>query len=399
MVKGTDETRELFILTLKQAFGDRFYAEIMFSTRYAWKVQLAFADEYDLPFVFTADAHFLRPDDYKLHAAMNKLLRGYSFPNDSLYLHSYDNMARRAIGNGFPAYRVEDGIARTIEIANRIETFEVSHPVELPAPKRAKDDLMQAIASKRKEMIVDGIWNKEYKDRLSHEVQVITKMKFWDYFWMVKKVVDYGKGQGIALGHGRGSAAGSLVVYMLGITDVDPIKYNLIFERFLNIARKGVVDIDLDWQADRRDEIIEFAHDEWGALPLITISTYSHKSLLNDLAKVFGIPASTKKKLEDENSDEFEQFMLDEPEFAQAYNILINGVRHRGKHASGFAIGKNKTVPIERMKGNSLTYGVPLASSQYDDLTPFGYTKFDLLGLTSLSALARMQEISGVEVK
>jgi DNA polymerase-3 subunit alpha len=399
-VKGESLFVEEFGVTLKHVFGDRFYAEIMFTMPDIWKKQLAFADKFELPIVFTADAHFLRPGDHKLHSSMNKLLRGYSFPNNALYLHSREDMRQRAIDNEFPIDCIEEGLDNTLAIADRIEEFEVSHPVELPAPKSAKKDLMRAINQRKLQMIDDGVWNDKYAKRLKHESNVITRMNFWDYFWMVYKVVEYGKKAGIKLGHGRGSAAGSLVVYLLGITTVDPIKHNLIFERFLNIARKGVVDIDLDWEAARRDEVIEFAHNKWGALPLITISTYSHKSLINDLVKVFKINNKDKDKyLSDETSQDFSDYRIVHPAFDYAYSILIGGVRHRGKHASGFAITRNKNLPVERMKGDNLSYGVPLASSQYDDLTPWGATKFDLLGLTSLSALARMEELTGDKVK
>jgi len=393
-VKGSPSFIAEFGLTLKKVFGNRFYAEIMFSMPDIWKKQLKFADTYELPIVFTADSHFINKGDHGLHSKVNKLLRGYTFPNKPLFLHSRTQMESRANSNKFPFHRIQEGLNNTVKIASMVEEFVIEHPVTLPAPPDAKQQLYNVIQMKKNRMIMNGVWNDEYAARLKYESNIITRMKFWDYFWMVWKVVEHGKSQNIKLGHGRGSAAGSLVVYMLGITTVDPVKYDLIFERFLNIARKGVVDIDLDWQADRRDEIIEFAHVTWKALPLITISTYSHKSLLNDLARVFKINSKQKAELSDEHSPEFALFCTSNPEFAHAYKMMIGGVRHRGKHASGFAITKNHNLPVERMKGNKLTYGVPLASSQYDDLTPWGATKFDLLGLTSLSALSRMEELT-----
>ena len=247
----------------------------------------------------------------------------------------------------------------------------------------------------------------EYIERIKYEVSIIEKLGFEDYFLIIWDLINWARNRKIAIGPGRGSAAGSLVSYMLRITDVDPMKYGLLFERFLNPNRITMPDIDIDIQDTRRDEIINYLFDKYGETNVALISTYSRlgaKSSLRDVARLMQIPvrdvnAISKLIPGDETLShsyktiaKFRAIIDSSDEYTQLFNYakLIEGLpRQISTHAAGIVISNE---PI-----NNIAPTVPglggLNQIQYsmDHLEDFGLLKIDLLGLRNLTIIQRIQ--------
>lgn len=237
---------------------------------------------------------------------------------------------------------------------------------------------------------------KNYKSRMNYELSVIHSMGYDDYFLIVWDYVRYAKKAGIMVGPGRGSAAGSLVAYCLGITNVDPLRYNLLFERFLNPERVTMPDIDMDFPDDKREEVINYVRSKYGEYRVCTISafgTFQVKSSIRDIGRAFKINPQdidiiTKLAAK---ADDFDSFLSDYRENKSIYKLLTvakkieNLPRHITTHAAGVIISDDdlrNNVPLQ--KGSTALY-----QSQLDahDLADLGLLKMDFLGITNLATI------------
>ena len=242
---------------------------------------------------------------------------------------------------------------------------------------------------------------KEYQERLAKELSVIDKMGFNDYFLIVYDYVLYAKKNNILVGPGRGSAAGSLVSYTLGITDIDPIKYNLLFERFLNVERVTMPDIDIDFDALKRQEVIDYVINKYGekkVVGIITFNTLGAKQVIRDVGRVLNINLSlidTVAKLctKDLKSSYLENKNLkkiidNSEELKKLYNISLHleGLpRHISVHAAGVVMSKydiDETIPLYK---NQL--GMYVSGYSKDYLEPLGLLKMDFLGISNLTLI------------
>jgi DNA polymerase-3 subunit alpha len=248
----------------------------------------------------------------------------------------------------------------------------------------------------------------EVKERLNYELAVIKELAFSDYFLIVADFVQFAKDNGIMVGPGRGSAAGSLVAYLLGITNVDPLQYDLLFERFLNRERVTMPDIDIDFSDVRRDEVIDYIREKYGqdhVAQIITFGTFAARSLIRELMKTMDIdprdqsyilkhiPISGSKSLVDhiKASEEFSTYIKQSEKLRILFTIAITleGLpRHISTHAAGVVIGKK-----------TLTEDVPLTTGSHDtyltqyamhELEAIGLLKIDILGLRNLTLLERI---------
>jgi len=231
--------------------------------------------------------------------------------------------------------------------------------------------------------------DKPYQERLLMELDVIDTMGYNDYFLIVYDFVKYAKTHDILVGPGRGSAAGSLVAYSLGITEVDPIQYDLLFERFLNIERRSMPDIDLDFPDTKRDQVIEYVKEKYGKNHVVTITTFgsfAEKSSIRDIARIMKLSQARTNAI----IKGMEKNVLDETDY-EAQNLLkvakkIEGLpRHTGTHAAGVIISKEDLsywVPLQMGPHNIL-------QSQFEasDLEAFGFLKIDFLGLRNLTVI------------
>lgn len=279
---------------------------------------------------------------------------------------------------------------------------------DTPGKKDAHDflaDLCRQNLGERYEAITD-----ELVDRLEYELTVIAGMQFSDYFLIVWDFVAYAKANNIFVGPGRGSAAGSLVAYVLGITDVDPIKFGLLFERFLNPERVSMPDIDIDFSDQRRDEVITYVRDKYGAehvAQIITFGTYGARSITKDLIKTLGvhdqdarfimqyIPAQAQKTAIEyvDEAEELKAYIKQSEKLRVLFTIAakLEGLpRHVSTHAAGVVISEAplvEHVPLTAGPGEMYITQYPM-----NDLEAIGLLKMDFLGLRNLSLLEKITE-------
>ncbi|MDR3590306.1 MAG: DNA polymerase III subunit alpha [Negativicutes bacterium] len=382
------------------------------------------AGELGLGLAATNDIHYIDRQDSESHDVLLCIQTGKTvddtermrFPNSEFYLKTADEMAAL-----FP--ECPEAIENTCRIAERCNVnleFGKLHLPEFPIPSGLSTD-------KYLKNLCRELMPKRYSDqdpeahgRLEYELRVIEEMGYSGYFLIVWDFVKYAREQGIAVGPGRGSAAGSIVSYLLGITNIDPIKYGLLFERFLNPERVTMPDIDIDFCYERRGEIIEYVVQRYGAdrvAQVITFGTMAAKAAIRDVGRTLNMAygdvdriaklvpnelgITLKRALE--TSTELRNLYQNEAEVKRLIDLAISveGMpRHASTHAAGVVIGKEP-----------LTHYVPLQNSaegfittQYDKdrIEEIGLLKMDLLGLRTLTvisdALALIKANRGQEI-
>ncbi len=302
-----------------------------------------------------------------------------------------------------------------IEECEVIIDFSQKHLPEYPLEEKSAAEKLKELAIKGlKRRLKQGKISEEfiegYQKRLDFELAMINKMGFNDYFLIVWDFVLYAKKQGIIVGPGRGSAAGSLVAYALGIVDVDPLEFDLFFERFLNPERITMPDIDMDFPDDKRDEVIRYVVDKYGenrVVSIVTFGTFQGKSAIRDVGRVLNVSSVildelTSKISETSNSiHEFKKAYPKEYNYYMNNSVInelltisekLNGLcRHTSTHAAGIIITKdniNKYAPTQ--------HGLmDILQSQYEasDLEELGLLKIDFLGIRNLSIVANTVEL------
>ena len=252
---------------------------------------------------------------------------------------------------------------------------------------------------------LNGNVTKEYSDRLKYELDVIKKMGFCDYFLVVWDYVKYAKFNNILVGPGRGSAAGSLVSYSIGITDVDPIKYDLLFERFLNPERVTMPDIDVDFDSIKRNEVIDYVTNKYGekkVAGIITFNTLGAKQVIRDLGRVFNISGPiiddiskgiTTKELKDSyvKDSRFYNLINSKDEYKRLFKIALKleGLpRHISVHAAGVVMSNTDIDNVIPLYKNQL--GIYTTAFSKDYLEPLGLLKMDFLGLDNLTLISNV---------
>ena len=305
-----------------------------------------------------------------------------------------------------------EGIENVVKIVDSVENYTIDKSIKLPKLDGSKKILIKAINSG---LIVRGVkGNKEYEDRARYEFDIICKKNFVDYFLMVQDMVTWAKttyGPN-AVGAGRGSAAGSVINWLLGVTEVDPLKFGLMFERFLDVDREDAVDIDVDYMPNVRNDIIGHLINKYGRDSVANICTFGiakTRVAILDVARVFGIPPqetmaiTTKfdKDLDEEMSlDElegqypelkkyFNKWLKDKGYDMRYYVEQIKGThRNISVHASGVLVSSNKlseNIALIRAR-KDITTGW-MEGGDYHELSDIGYYKFDILGLSNLNVL------------
>ena len=259
---------------------------------------------------------------------------------------------------------------------------------------------------------LDGKVNSTYKERLSYELNIINKMGFCNYFLVVYDFIKYAKKNNILVGPGRGSAAGSLVAYSIGITDIDPLKYDLLFERFLNPERHSMPDIDTDFPDNKRDEVIDYVRKKYGekrVSGIVTFGTLGVKQVIRDVSRVLNIPlykvdnlnhfipSFTKNKLNDfyKNNASFRRTIESDSSLSRMYKIAsrIEGYpRHTSSHAAGILMSK---IDLDEVIPLTVGDGMYLSSYTMEYLEDLGLLKMDFLGLKNLTIISNI--ISDIE--
>lgn len=388
----------------KSVFGSRFFAEIMFPSESDFVLEYAaraieLSVRLNIHLVLTNDVHFPFAKDAVAHQTIMKARAGYSYDSTELWLKSYvhipaDLRSRFTSDAAIKSiYSVANRLGNQVQSINFVKTLSVERESGTTS-SAASEKLAELAHDSLDAMVKRGtIYHHlpAYEDRLALELKTIFTMKQSSYFLNVARIVKRAKALGVKVGPGRGSGAGSLVLYLLKVTDVDPIRYKLSFERFLNPMRHGMPDVDIDFDSEGRPQLINALIAEMSAHPVATYSKYAHKSLVHDLSKELGISRRDEEVLVDLSPDSKEFKALASPKFQAIYNAAIGQIRHKSKHAGGIVISK-ADMPIERA-GKDLV--VAWTEGDADELSQVGITKFDLLGLSALSVLKRLEAKKG----
>ena len=428
ILNGNYEGAKREALEMEEIFGkDNFFLELqdhgLDEDQKVNRTLVKLSKETGIDLIATNDVHYINQEDSEAQDVLlaiqtGKTLaedNGMSFDTKEFYLKSEDQMRKLF------AYAPE-AIDNTQKIADRCNvtiTFGEYHLPEFKPPEGYTNyEYLVYLCEKGLYERYENV-TEELKERLNYEMDVINSMGYVEYFLIVWDFINYAKGKGIMVGPGRGSAAGSLVSYCLRITDIDPIKYNLIFERFLNPERVSMPDIDVDFCIERRGEVIDYVKEKYGednVSQIITFGTMKARAAIRDVGRVLGIsygevdkvakavPEGTKVSLE-------KAFNLN-PDFRNMYESddqskklidlarSIEGMpRHASTHAAGVVISK---LPIYEYVPLYTADGAPATQFTMTTIEELGLLKMDFLGLRNLTvirdALEMIKENTGDEI-
>jgi len=412
ILKGDINGAKSVIDWYRNVFKDRFYLELqdhgMEEEARVNEVMTRLAREMNVPLVITNDVHYLRKEDALYHDILlgvqtNKKIDDpdkMRFPTNEFYFKTREEMEG--------LFRdVPEALENTLEIADRCNlelTFGKYHIPDYPIPEG------ETVVSYFRKLVEDGFKkrygdnpSKEARERLEKELSVIEMMGFPGYFLIVWDVVHFAKTHNIMVGPGRGSAAGSMVSYCLGITDVEPLGMGLLFERFLNPERISMPDIDIDFADEKRQEVIRYVTEKYGSdkvCQIITFGTMAARAAVRDVGRVLNIPYADVDRLAKliPFGSSISEALESSPELRELYereewarNILnfakrLEGMpRHASTHAAGVVISKfplMDLVPLQRgPEGDVMT------QFEMGDLEELGLLKMDFLGLRTLTLL------------
>ena len=427
--KGNIERAKEIALWYKGVFGEDYYLELQYNglkEQVLVNQQLVqIGRELDIPIVGTNDAHYLKKEDAYNHEVLLCIQTGkkmadtdrMKFETNEFYIKSPEEMEEYF-------KNLPEALENTVKIAEKCNfDFEFGHTklpnYDVPQEYKTHEEYFRKLCN-------DGIKKRygenpgqEIINRVEYEMSVIEKMGYVDYYLIVWDFIHYAKSQGISVGPGRGSGAGSIVAYAIEITDIDPIKYNLLFERFLNPERISMPDFDVDFCYERRQEVIDYVARKYGndhVSQIITFGTMAARMVIRDVGRVLDIPYAevdklakmipmelhiTIKKALEQNRELKELYENDE----QTKKLLdiamgLEGLpRNASTHACGVVITKNPVdtyVPLYVNEGNiSTQYTMTL-------LEELGLLKMDFLGLRTLTVIADakklVKECRGIDV-
>ena len=435
--RGEEQAEQAFQWWL-ETFRDHFYIELqrhggLEEEKRVNQVLLQFARKYHVPVIAANNVYYPQREDHQVHDVLLCVDQGesvevpigsgrgyrFGFPNDTFYLKSQQEM------NGLFG-DMPEALEQTVRIADQCEPLEVRREVQLPnfpLPDgfETQDDYLR-------HLVFDGAERRypeltaALRERLDHELKIIADMGFPGYFLIVRDLIAQSRKLGVWVGPGRGSAAGSAVAYCIGITNIDPLRYNLLFERFLNPERVSMPDIDIDFDDEGRQKVIDYTVEAYGreqVAHIITFGTMAARAVIRDVARVQGLslaeadkmaklvpelPVGIKLKDAIIKVPELGEIEKEESERGQVLRMarrLEGSVRNVGLHAAGIIIAPDKLlnyIPVCSSKDTDLYV------TQYDGkvIEDAGMLKMDFLGLKNLSilktAIRYVQERRGIEV-
>jgi len=414
IVYGNIERAENTAKQFKELFGDNFYLEIQSNGLDEQKIAnngiMEISKKLDIPVVATNDCHYLYRSDAKAHEILLCIQTGKTIKDEKRLKFQSDDFYFKSPEEMYLAFKdIPSALKNTLEIAEKCNFKLRLGDYRLPkytVPEGYTDeDYLRKIAEEGLYERFNGKVPDAYKDRFYRELEVITNMGFASYFLIVWDFINYARKNNIPVGPGRGSAAGSLVAYALKITDIDPIKYGLIFERFLNPERISMPDIDVDFCRDRREEVIQYVSEKYGkekVAHIITFGTMASKAVVRDVGRALNLPYSEVDKiakmipfachslthaLEIENKLK-ELYNRDEKlrELIDIALRLEGLARHASQHAAGIVISPE---PIQDFMPLYKNPGEDIVTTQFDmkAVEEIGLLKFDFLGLKTLTII------------
>jgi DNA polymerase-3 subunit alpha len=423
--------------TLMRLFGDRLYVELqrhgLAQERAAERALVELAYARGVPLVAANEPQFATADDYEAHDALICIADGRLISEpERRHLTPEHRFKTRAEMMALFA-DLPEAVASTVEIAERcayrvparkpiLPQFtsgaeKIDEPEELK--RQAEEGLTRRLAFHG---VAHGHTEEEYRERLAFELNVIARMKYPGYFLIVADFIQWAKSRGIPVGPGRGSGAGSLVAWSLTITDLDPIRFGLLFERFLNPERVSMPDFDIDFCQNRRDEVIRYVQERYGrdqVAQIITFGTLQARGVLRDVGRVLEMPYGQVDKLcklvpqnpaapvtlskAIDGEPRLQAARDDDPVVARAFAIAqkLEGLnRHASTHAAGIVIGDRplaELVPLYRDPKSDM----PVTQFNMKWVEQAGLVKFDFLGLTTLTVLetaVRLVKQRGIDI-
>ncbi len=399
----------------KECFGDRFYLEIQNhgfpEEEKAVRELMRLSAVTGIPLVATNDTHYLEREHAEAHDILLCIQTNRDFDDPGRMRFNTDQLYFKPPGEMAELFRdLPQAVSNTMAVAERchlVLDFKGFHLPHFQVPTGSADLSLEAYFEN---LVREGLRRRfpsvtsELENRCAFEIGVIKHMGFAGYFLIVADFIQYARERGIPVGPGRGSAAGSLVSYALGITDVDPIRYGLLFERFLNPERVTMPDIDIDFCYERRDEIIQYVKEKYGGITnvtqIITFGSMNARAAIRDVGRVLKIPygevdliakmipanfelAETAQKVPD-----FKAACAGNPQIQKMFDraLVLEGLaRHASIHAAGVVIAPTELtefVPLYRSSQGDVT-------TQYDmkALETIGLLKMDFLGLRTLTVI------------
>jgi DNA polymerase-3 subunit alpha len=376
-----------------------------------WNGLIALAKKTNTPLVATQDLHYARPEDRDYHDILLAVQTGSNLADEDRLTLKADDFSMTSPEDMAGKFReIPETIENTVKIAARcnaeLELGRTQLP-EFPKPEGASaNEYVRRLAEEGLARRFPGdTCTKEVRERLAYELGVIEKTGFADYFLIVQDLTGWARAHGIAVGPGRGSAAGSLVSYVLGITDINPLKYGLLFERFLNPERIQMPDIDIDFADARRDEVLAYARQKYGedhVAQIITFGTMAARAGVRDAGRAMGLPynfCDQIAKLIPFNAT-IEESVKEVPELAELYRqnaeakrVLdaaqhLEGVaRHASVHACGTVITKKPLIEYLPLQYAPQDKSVIITQFEMHSVEDLGLLKMDLLGLRNLTII------------
>ena len=426
LLAGNGDEAQTLLAEWQAVFPERFYLEVQRTSRVNDEEHLHLAVELaqrcQAPLVATNDVRFLKQADFEAHETRVCIGEGWALDDprrprtysDQQYLKSPEEMAELFAD-------LPEALANTVEIAQRCNIdVQLGKPFlpDFPTPDGMSiDDYLRLVSHEGLEERLTVLWpqattpdyaqkRQVYLDRLKFELDIIIQMGFPGYFLIVMDFIKWAKNNGVPVGPGRGSGAGSLVAYVLRITDLDPLGYDLLFERFLNPERVSMPDFDVDFCMDGRDRVIDYVADKYGrnaVSQIITFGSMAAKAVVRDVARVQGksygladrlskmIPFEVGMTLEKafEMEEPLRDFLKVDEEAAEIWEMALKlegVVRNVGKHAGGVVIAPTKLTDFSPIYCDDEGGGL-VTQFDKDDVEAAGLVKFDFLGLRTLTII------------
>lgn len=421
-----------FITKMISIFGDDFYIEIQ-----PYKVSepglqekvnaeaIKLAKKYKVKCILTSDSHYGAKEDFETYMKMHEVAKHQAdwvkgtyaeryMPTEKELKIRFYKMHSKDFGSAEAKQMANDMIRNLKEIENKVDDTILDNLAQkLPQfdPERDSYDLLKEKI--REGLKARGKWNERYKSRVIKELKVIKYHGFEDYFLMVADYANWAKSQGIMVGPGRGSGCNCLVNYALHITDVDPVLFDLDFNRFLRIDKKKMPDIDLDFETDRRGEVIEYLLRRYPghAAQICSYGLYRVDNLLNDLAKVCGLTENKAEVAQIKSfinkhisegvldmeavtsSPEARMWNREYDNIITHFSKLYNKIRFIGTHAAGVAITGGNILDYTAIRIDTKT-GKKFTNYDLNDMEKIKVIKFDILGLQTMSSLGELRQLT-----
>ncbi|MDR0659864.1 MAG: DNA polymerase III subunit alpha [Prevotellaceae bacterium] len=447
LMHNEPEKAEEAVLWHKNLFGDDYYIELqrhksddpnsardVYEHQKVVNVQLMeLAKKHNIKLIATNDSHFTNEEEAEAHDRLLCISTGTDVNDPNRMRYTKQEWFKTPAEMEGIFADIPEALANTLEIADKVEFYDInSVPImpDFPLPEgfADADDYLKHLtyegAKKHYSEITD-----EVKERIDFELGTIRRMGYPGYFLIVQDFIAWARNNGVAVGPGRGSAAGSVVAYCLGITDIDPLKYDLLFERFLNPDRISMPDIDIDFDDDGRARVLEYVENKYGkekVAHIVTFGTMAAKSAIKDVGRVQKLPlaetdrlsklidelprdvkVSIKNAIENisamrEAAESTDPLMSDTLKYAQ---MLEGTVRNTGVHACGVVIGKDDLynyIPISTTYDKETKQDMLVSQYEGTVIEEVGMLKMDFLGLKTLSiikdALDNIRRSKGTEI-